>query len=268
MAVFAPIPLPKPGEGLAEGTDWMNKLLMAPIERREKEAKALEASMKSEFLRKIFGLGGEGGLQGSDQASSGLSGISPSEVARSILGLSPQSPEEKEASELRVAKKREQAGSDIKAGEELEDVGSDITKTLAQIRRAKEIFKRRPDLTGKLAGGLAKMGFSTDPDINALVNIFGDLQTAKARAAGRQGGAQLMSQVKEIKPDISKQGAANIAMLDDMEKDWMTAHGMVKNRYKRKTGQELGTALGTADNEVSPTNVTNWTIKDGQLVKE
>lgn len=40
MAVFGPIPLPKPGEGLKEGSDWMHKLLMAPIERREKEASA------------------------------------------------------------------------------------------------------------------------------------------------------------------------------------------------------------------------------------
>lgn len=66
MPITAPIPLPEaPGDALVSGTEWMNKLLMAPYERREKAAKASqeEALAKLPFGGHFFpGVAGQ--LQG------------------------------------------------------------------------------------------------------------------------------------------------------------------------------------------------------------
>lgn len=94
MALIDKIPMPGTGfEGMQEGSDWMNKLLMAPAERREKLAKATqeEALAKLPFGGHFFpGVAGQ--LQGLEAVKMMYGEGSPQyKQAKSMLDLEQQS---------------------------------------------------------------------------------------------------------------------------------------------------------------------------------
>lgn len=264
MALIDQIRMPGTGfEGLIQGSDWMNKLLMAPVERRYKEAeeeKARAQAQKEQMTANIFSslmggqpMNGQPGTNVGGQQSGmpGGLGISKEEVIRGLLGLGAESPQQREEREVREAQKKEQQSTDISSAKELEPAARQINETLNDIRRAKEILKRRKKgVTGISTGLLSKARLLTDEDASQLKDIFGKLQTAKAKIASQRGGAQIMNMVREFKPDIMNTPESNLAMLQSMEDDYSSQFKNLKGSYTKKTGKKLEDELGLGDSEI------------------
>jgi|SRR6185503_2153821 len=75
MPITAPIPLPEaPGDALVSGTEWMNKLLAAPIDRQKAQAEAQhqqalarQANYISDLFGRYLGAGGSSSAPGGGQ---------------------------------------------------------------------------------------------------------------------------------------------------------------------------------------------------------
>jgi hypothetical protein len=216
-------------------TDVFNDISKNKLQKAEAE----KASMIARLLNQVMGGGGNSGSSGG-----GNLGISQKELARGILGLPAETPQEGEERQTRLAKNKGKNEADLKTSGEIEEDASKLYELKDLVTRAKAILKRRPDLTGRTAGFLGKMGVSTDPDIAALDEIFGNIQATKARIAGERGGVGLINWAANVKPSISKQGAYNMSMLDSMDTGLDRKYRELTHRYGIKTGNSLDDVLG------------------------
>lgn len=206
-------------------------------------AEADKASMIANLLKQVMSDGGEVNSSGTS-GKGGKLGISKSEVIRGLLGLPAETSQEREDRETRTSEKKTKNDLNVKTGGEIEEDASKLYELKDLTKRAKEILTRRPDLTGLVAGGLGKTGTSTDKDIGALHEIFGEMQAKIARMAGDRGGSALIGWATNIKPDIMKQSAYNMGMLDSMDSGLDRKYRELTHRYGIKTGNSLDDALG------------------------
>lgn len=286
MAVTGAIPLPKTGFNSFFDQLEQNKAdELTQAKTKEAYANAAQSNMLSKLLS---GESSSPSDQSSDQGGMSSSGMAPSynmpmQKALMLAGalhlptqvvegnlITPfgtfkisESPEEKRQGNVDEFTQKGQASSDIKQAEHIQESTYPLLQFLTHIKEAKEILKRRKDLTGPLIGRLAQAGLSQDEDLARLHDIFGDIQTLKAKSAGTRGGAQLMNIVKGFKPDITKYGKYNLGMLDSAEKNVMNNISMNRKSYNKKSKQDLYDDLGIDDSSYGSENENQQNYNQG-----
>lgn len=244
MSALDRIPMPGlPGDDLAKLPNDILSNMLKKAQAQEAYGKATEATMKSDLLKSLMNGGGMGQGQVEQQGQGNITnklGISKQELARGLLGLSSQSPEEKEASDIRVSQKREQNASNIKQGVDLKGAASDLKEMDNIIKEIDKIHKRNKDLTGPAIGSkFGKITGLAPKDVARLQYLFGRVQTLTNSQAMKNPGIGGFRAVGEFKPKTTYSQKYNEGLMDSMRQAHEQAVKEVQEQYKNTTGEEL-----------------------------
>lgn len=253
MPITGIIPgLTPPGEELSKvGTDMMNAML-ARAQQRESLARAQEATgnaAKSNMIAKLMNVAFGGNQQNPSSNSvqninSTTSSNDRTQQAKSILqafGVLHQTPEEKEESDIRVAKAKsdqdvaasaqeEQNKSNIQRSQDLIETGNLINK-YAQHSIPLSLLLEKKNVTGNIPAfeNLLNLG---GEDVGKFNENATPLVGQLAKELSTRGGAIVSGMASAAKPMLRKGRAYNLGVLNELHKQTYQAYKAAKEEYE------------------------------------
>lgn len=308
MPITAPIPMPdQPGEALAKGSDWMNKLLAAPYERQEKQASAqhqqalaelerspekygllraqIEAEQALAQQRKMGGGGfgaGSAGMKDINAARNYIMntrGINQQEADDLInrglngedVGLSPL-----EINMLDQVKKRGTTSALINKGVQANQADAEIN---AMQEKADKWLKPYGDTTMGISFKQVQDSFKTDDESQERLGKFiasqalqYEIAQIRNRIAGGEPGVTstellMKESMQHIKAKYPKLSAKARKYASDALNEGISAALAARNKSGIGATSATG-RKGQSSNQGSSNNVASFLLPDGKSVVE
>lgn len=238
------VPLPKaPAGSVPEGIESVNKLnesFLKPYAMGADIEEKLAGSKQKNALASLFESVMGGGSFGGDFDGGGSNGISRNELARAMLGLSPESPQQESQRKTTEQLGIERGKKDIARGESYRDAADKLKKAKNLVDRIKSIHSKGKDLTGPVVGSkLALKTGMSKKETAKLKSLYGELQGVMAEIQGLGAKVGGLNWARGIKPNTTNAQTTNEAMLDSFDSNLDSTIDDLHSSYSQLTGEPL-----------------------------